>query len=326
VELDPIVRNAQTTINQLSDNLKEEVKRSEVLGSSSTIVINMMGSIDIQIFLRRRGELLLDCLFQPIKAMGIETLGELLEEIEHTMDVNKLALLRQIEKGFPTEITEAVKYYSNKLNEKVGMSHIYLGNDKFVSLEDIQVSQIQTLLKHIVSKIETPDYNRKLDIESFEMENLVKVRKNVPNVTLRNIFYRLINKDFFTRERMARYKMVDSDRCTNCEEVKTFKHLMWECNHVRITWINLNSVLVERGLEKECVHDYSNIYDYGVYAATSTIKLKIIKALIQIDRRTKLGVGEILKIINDLINKEKYIAVKKNKQMIFKQKWKDFLK
>jgi hypothetical protein len=101
---------------------------------------------------------------------------------------------------------------------------------------------------------------------------------------------------------------------------------MWECNHVRITWINLNSVLVERGLEKECVHDYGNIYDYGVYAATSTIKLKIIKALIQIDRRTKLGVGKILKIINDLIKKEKYIAVKNNKQMIFKQKWKDFLK
>ena len=120
--------------------------------------------------------------------------------------------------------------------------------------------------------------------------------------------------------------MVDSDRCMNCEEVKTFKHLMWECNHVRITWINLNSVLVERGLEKECVRDYSNIYDYGVSAATSTIKLKIIQALIQIDRRTKLGVGEILKIINDLINKEKYIAVKNNKQMIFKQKWKDFLK
>lgn len=157
MEFDPIVRNAQSTINHLSDNLKEEVKRSEVLGSLSTIIINMMGSIDIQIFLRRRGELLLDCLFQPIKAMGIETLGELLEEIEHTMDVNKLALLRQIEKRFPTEITEAAKNYSSELNEKVGISHIYLGNDKFVSIEDIQVSQIQTLLKHILSKIETPD-------------------------------------------------------------------------------------------------------------------------------------------------------------------------
>jgi hypothetical protein len=40
------------------------------------------------------------------------------------------------------------------------------------------------------------DFNSKLGISNFDPDCIMKVRKQISNVRLRNVFYRLINNDF----------------------------------------------------------------------------------------------------------------------------------
>ncbi len=44
----------------------------------------------------------------------------------------------------------------------------------------------------------------------------MKVRKQISNVKLRNVFYRLINNDIFTKTKMFKFKMTNSAECDRC--------------------------------------------------------------------------------------------------------------
>jgi hypothetical protein len=100
---------------------------------------------------------------------------------------------------------------------------------------------------------------------------------------------------------------------------------MWECNQVRNTWNNLNIILLEKGLESERICCYDDIFKFEISAATAAIKLKIIQAFIQIDRQTNLTRERITNIINDLVRKEKYIAIKNKEVKKFEFKWSFYL-
>jgi hypothetical protein len=77
------------------------------------------------------------------------------------------------------------------------LTHIFLGNDTYVPIHDVTVKQLQTLLKIALSKTSATEFERKLGISNFDPECILKVRKQISNVKLRNMFYRLINNDFF---------------------------------------------------------------------------------------------------------------------------------
>ncbi len=50
-----------------------------------------------------------------------------------------------------------------------------------------------------LSKTTKTELERKLQISNFDPDCIILVRKQISNVKLRNIFYRLINNDFFTK-------------------------------------------------------------------------------------------------------------------------------
>jgi exonuclease III len=324
-QLEQVAYSSQKTINQLTDSLRNEISTNINLGETSLITINMMGSINVSSYLIRRNELVANGFFNTFKREGIETLGDLVQEIEYTTDSNRLESLRHIENKFPEHILNAARNYCPEINENVGLTHIYLGNDLFIPINEVTVKQLQLVLKRVLAKVESPDYCSKLNIEEFDKSQIVTVRKQIVSVQLRNIFYRLINKDFFTGERMLRFKMVDSDRCKQCNEVETFKHLLWECECTKVTWRNFNTILRNRGMEKEGIHSYSDLFSFSSSAATTTIRLRIINHFIQINRQTKLSEERILNIIREIMTKEKYIASKNNRQYFFNKKWMKYI-
>ena len=57
---------------------------------------------------------------------------------------------------------------------------------------------------------------------------------------LRHIYYRLISRDFFTMEKIQKYKMVTTDKCQRCDMKKTTKHLLWECVETKKIWKSYN--------------------------------------------------------------------------------------
>jgi len=279
---DSVVRSAQTSINLLTDNLRQEMRERTQLGENSRIVINMMGSIDIAEYLGRKKDLLAECWFKKLKEEGIEVLGQLIQEIEYTNEPDKLSMLKFIEKRFPKEILDSARNFSFEINERENLTHIYLGNDFFSPVGEVTVKQLQVLLKKCLGKVESPDYNNKLEISNFDKQNIIEVRRQIHNVQLRNIFYRLINKDFFTKVRMLRYKMVPNNECEKCAEVEDYKHLIWECYFVRKTWKNLNNILKINNLECDTVNSYQDLFNFRISPATNTIRLKIIQHFIQI--------------------------------------------
>jgi hypothetical protein len=147
------------------------------ISKTSTIAINTVSSIYIPNYLKRKGKLLANCFFNKFKEEGLETLQDLTLELEVTRDRSRFELL--------TINTELLT-----------LTHIFLGNDTYVPVHDITVKQLQTLLKIALARTSTTEFERKLGISNFDPDCIMKVRKQISNVKLRNIFYRLINNDF----------------------------------------------------------------------------------------------------------------------------------
>ena len=276
--------------------------------------------------MKRKGKLLANCIFNKFKEEGLETLKDLTLELEVTRDRNRFKLLKFIESNFEQNLIEVAKDFNDDFNtELLTLTHIFLGNDTYVPVHDITVKQLQTLLKIALAKTSTTEFERKLGISNFDPDCIMKVRKQISNVKLRNIFYRLINNDFYTKSKMVKFKMTDSAECERCGAEETTKHLLWDCSFSQLAWKNLNSILDEKKLGLDKIVSYEKIFDFGGTACSTLIKLKIINEFIQIERPKQLSKSKISTLINQLIITEKYIAIKNQKLGKLKERWKPFL-
>jgi hypothetical protein len=323
---DWVLKVGQETINILSDHARSIVYGGVEIAETSTIAINTVGSIYIPNYLKRKGKLLADCIFNKFKEEGLETLKDLTLELEVTRERNRFKLLKFIESNFEQNLIEIAKDFNDDFNTELStLTHIFIGNDTYVPVHDITVKQLQTLLKTALGRTSRTEFERKLGISNFDPDCILKVRKQISNVKLRNIFYRLINNDFFTKSKMLKFKMTDSDECERCGAVETTKHLLWDCPFSQLAWKNLNSILEEKKLGLDKIVSYEKIFDFGGTACATLIKLKIINEFIQIERPKHLSESKIQALINLLIITEKYIAIKNQKVEKFKERWKPFL-
>jgi hypothetical protein len=323
---DWISKVGQETINILSDHARSIMYGGVEIAETSTIAINTVGSIYIPDYLKRKGKLLADCVFNKFKEEGLESLKDLTLELEVTRDRNRLNLLKFIESNFDQNLIEVAKVFNDDLNtELVTLTHIFLGNDTYAPIHDITVKQLQKLLKSALGKTSKTPFERKLGISNFDPDCIMKVRKQISNVKLRNVFYRLINNDFFTKSKMLKFKMTDSAECERCGAEESTKHLLWDCPSSQLAWKNYNIILEDRNLGLDKIVSYEKVFDFGGTACATLIKLKIINEFIQIERPKQMSESKILSVINQLLITEKYIAIKNQKLDKFKERWKSFL-
>jgi hypothetical protein len=320
-EEDWIIRIGQNTINILTDWAREEGYGTDENGQSSTIAINTVGSINLSTYLKRKREHFLECLSKSIQQEGIDTLNELIIEEEFTTDSVKLNNINIIKRKFPKNLLKIAQNYNSEINVKTGLTHVYIGNNTFIPINEISVKILQQILKIALKKIDVVDYKNKLGIGNFDTDSIIETRRNVKNVKLRSIFYRLINKDFFTKERMFKFKMINESSCERCGLEETTKHLLWECRQSKMMWESFNSILCERGLNQFSIKNYDDVYKFNGTGVISTVKLKLINELIQIVRPTNMNVERVKMIIRNLQSTEKYIAKKNNDEDKYKKRW-----
>ena len=137
-------------------------------------------------------------------------------------------------------------------------------------INSIIVKELQVTLKTALKKIEALDFNKKLGIENFDEENIMRFR---------NIYFRLAHNDFFTHVRMKQYKMTKDDLWPRCGMVETSKHLIWECLHVRNIWNLFNNFMTQISNSHECVNKYGDIFQTCERPGTSIVKTKILQEL-----------------------------------------------
>jgi hypothetical protein len=189
----------------------------------------------------------------------------------------------------------------------------------------ITVKELQVTLKTTLKRIDELDVKLKLGINNYDEENIIRLRKNVKNPKLRNIYFRLIHNDFFTRVKMKKYKMVDTDKCSRCGQMETLKHLLWDCNDAYNIWNIFNNTLSKLSNETISVNRYDDIF-YAINSPSlGLVKIKIIQELIQINRPKNWTTDNLTNIINNLVDIERYNAVQERKLDKFKSKWQNLI-
>ena len=160
-------------------------------------------------------------------------------------------------------------------------------------------------------RISVQDFNERLGTIDYKKENIIKFRHQCKNVKLRHIYFRLISKDFFTMEKMFKYKMVNCNKCKRCGNIETYRHLLWECRESRRIWKAYNEFLGMIEHPKEVVEKYDDVFMIGNIGMLSKIKMKVIQGMIQIERPTNWTIEHIKKIANEIKNMELYNSKKR---------------
>jgi hypothetical protein len=230
--------------------------------------------------------------------------------------------MESVIKAFPTNFKDAAGSFNENVNRlSNGITHILNEDLTWIPIDTITTKELQWILKLALNRIETIKWP-----ENLETIDIISFRKNCKNPKLRNIHFRLIHNDFYTQQRMFKYKMTDNPNCTRCGKIETTKHLLWECEHSQNIWKNYNVLMDECSLQHFKIIEYKHVYETDSISAISMIKTKIIQEFIQIKRPKNWDKNNIIKIITNLMNIEIHNAFKENNIDKIEKKWKHFHK
>ncbi len=309
---DPICKSAQGTLNIITDYNRELYKNLPYAQyESDRNLINEVASTNLNIFFQRKNMLIVQCILKLLISRGITSLGELVQAYEYENETNIVKTMKLVLSSLPLDLINIAKCYNKDINNyHEDLKYILVSPETRKNIRTINVKELQTTLKIALKKTESLDVKLKLGINSYDDENITRFRKSVKNSKLRNIYFRLIHNDFFTMERMKKYKMTNNDQCTRCGQTENTRHLLWECFDANKIWKLYNSEISELTNENSPVTKYEDILFIPKTPSVCLVKIKIIQELIQINRPTNRTTNNIKMLVKNLIDMEKYNAVK----------------
>jgi hypothetical protein len=327
-EDEAVSASAQVTINVLTDNNRKIYENlTEEEYECDRNLIKEICSINTTTYLVRKNRPLAVCVNKAIVNAGILTLGELVREYESENDPKMNKLMKISLSNFPKKLIKIAECFNEGIHEENNLlKHLRLENGMRIQVESVTAKELQNTLKVYMNKIEKCDFKTKLDVQYFDDANIMRMRQNCLNSKLRNIYFRLTHNDFFTRVRMKKYKMVESNECERCNNEETTKHLLWECVHVNNIWSIFNAIMFKIGRNDDLVRNYDNIYDIPISSAIAVVKLKVIQEMVQIIRPKMWNMNKMLNLIRDLKNIESYNAKINRSTDKFNKKWSIFEK
>ncbi len=271
--------------------------------------------------MKKKGRLLASCVYNN-SLKEYETLLDLVREAETERDRKKSKVMEMVLMNFPVEFRQLALSFNDDVNEtNQFIQSIQLSDGNWINLVDATVKQLQITMKIARGKITTPDVKKKIGIDHFDNNNFVKIRKQCLSTKMRVTYYRMVNNDFFSQERMHRFKMTISNKCTRCNSVETTKHLLWDCPESRNIWNLLNSILIDSNMNHEQICSYADIYKVTESSSVTHVKMKIIQEMIQIKRPSLWKKERLCEVIRSIMNTEKYIAVKNKTVHGWERKW-----
>ena len=324
---EPISQSAQETMNLICDynrNLYTMIPHEKF--ESDRILINEISSINLKDYLSRKKHVLMLCMVKHLTEKGIDTLGELTQMYEYETNEKSVKIMKLIMTTFPKQLVEISRCYVEGVNTNdETTNYIMMENESWKEIKSVTVKDLQILMKNVLKKTETQDFNTRVGITNFKAENIDKIRRSCHNAKLRNIYFRLINNDFFTHEKMKRFKMTETDACPRCGITEKLEHLVWGCTHSRAIWEIYNEIMREVfGQNQDCVNSYEDVYEASERPCINIIRLKIIQEMIQIERPTNWNKNKVKEIIINLVNIEKYNSIKFKTETKFHKKWNNF--
>jgi hypothetical protein len=234
-EIESICKSAQITINLITDMNRKIAYRESDECITSTLAINQIAIINIETYLNRKGKVFLNCLFIPFRKEGIETYHDLIFAAEMEVNERRLKNLETVINAFPKYFQDAANSFDENINSsEENMTHLLDTKANWVPISVIKTYQLQLILKEVLSKTECINLEKNLPKDIIEQIDFLKLRQNCKNPKLRNMYFRLVHNDFYTYEKMFKYKMTETPNCPRCNLIETSKHMLWECKDSKI--------------------------------------------------------------------------------------------
>jgi hypothetical protein len=316
---------AQKTLNSITDYNREKYFQEDKENITSTIAINQIAATNIETYLRRKGKKLAGCLYLPLKREGIETYLELVSENEIVTNNRTSDNINNIINAFPKYFKDAANSFDENINSQSDeITHIQSMTGEWIKVAEITTKDLQVILKVVMEKLEEIDVDTKNKVTIRDSVDILEFRRNCKNPKLRNIYFRLLHDDFYSHERMFRYRMTESANCPRCGETETSRHMLWGCRESRNIWKIFNEILNDQNIQFGQVNIFEDLFATKDLKIVSVIKMKIINEMIQIVRPTGWNKDRLIKIIKRLKNIEIYNATKLNKKNITEQRWEIF--
>ena len=298
---------AQSTINILNETIRKELNNNVDMYSGDIKAINYAGSVDIKLYLKTSNNKLIECVYMPLFREGVETLHELVGELEIEHDRNRLRRLGMVLQAFPAGLVELASTFNEDSNININTGYSIMGeNRNWIDLSKVTTKELQIILKLNLGKISSQDHKTKLGIEDFDKESITKFRNKCKNIRLRHVYFRLISGDIFSKERMCRFGMINNNRCERCHQIETTKHLLWECAESRNIWELFNSWTANGSSDSRVINEYKEIYHIDNCAHVCKVKMKIMQEMIQIERPRGWNIERINLISNEIKKIELY--------------------
>ena len=299
---------AQSTINILNAEIRRELNENLNRYSGDITAIAYAGSMNIKLFLKMSNNKLIECLYKPLLREGVETLHELVGEMEIEHDRNRLRRMRMVSQAFPTVLIQLASTFDEDNNEDINAGYNIMGenNKNWLNINKITTKELQSTLKIILGKVSSQDYINKLGIDEFDKENILKFRNKCKNIKLRHVFYRLISGDIFSGERMFRFGMINNNTCVRCQQIESTRHLLWGCRESSNIWELFNIWIANNHPASKVMNEYQDMYKIDDCSHVCKVKMKIIQEMIQIERPSGWNIDKINSISKDIKKIELY--------------------
>ena len=167
---------AKSTINALNAATRKELNENVDKYRDDTTAIDYVGAININLLLKLSNNKLTECIYKPLLREGVESLQELVGEIEIEHDRNRLRRLRMVVQAFPAGLVELASSFNEDSN--VGTSTGYKIIDESQNWHDLNklsTKELQSILKVKLGKVSSQDHKTKLGIDEFDKDSIFEI-------------------------------------------------------------------------------------------------------------------------------------------------------
>ena len=249
--------------------------------------ITFASSTDVREYLLRKKRNMINCMFSPLRLEGIVNLHELCTAAETELDQNSIIRIGNVLSTFPVEMIElAGSFDENSMNDSLGLTHFMLKPGKWKDIHKLSAKELQLSLKKAMNKITPLNIEERIGVDIYDKKQILLLRRQCQNIKLRHIYFRLLARDFYTKERMFKFGMCDNDKCNRCGLKETFGHLLWDCFESRKVWESFNNYLTSMNLTEGKTEVYEDIFKIGKNRMINMLKIETIQTFIQIEKPT----------------------------------------
>jgi hypothetical protein len=321
-----ICGSAQDSINIITDTCRQNRFLEQGDSIESKYAIEQISMTNVDTYLTRKSRVFLKCIYKSFEKKGIITFLDLVREAETEMDTNISKRLEAIIHAFPTYFRDAANSFNDDINsQNQVLTHIQSNDGKWLPIYEVTTKELQTIFKSCLNKTTLTNFQDKLGFDPGESIDVERFRKGCKNTKLRHIHFRLIHNDFYTHSKMFKYKMNDSPYCPRCGSEETTKHLLWECEDSKKIWTLFNVILSNNQLSENKILKYEDLYRTEYSSSVSIIKMKIIQAMIQIERPKNWCRTNLVNLIVQIRDFELLNSTGSTDPLKTRNKWKNFL-